>query len=243
MSDYDYDIIDLDVHKPDYTREYFDLVKYNLSNFVEIMASKQSENMFKTIYPINLIKILKQKTLVFVFNEYTRKHKIHKVVERFISKLKFKTRSSKLSNFDFLAYFQKFEKECVKYFCTNRWFINGPYKLRMCRVCGEKQNDPYLLNNLVICPGCDYLVDKYSGCNHITCVCGTEFCFECGKKDTVFCGYCGNYCSGCELIDTCKNCDRCHNCPHSDGCEFDESESEPESNPETDSETDPEPET
>ena len=30
------------------------------------------------------------------------------------------------------------------------------------------------------CPGCKNLVEREDGCNHMTCGCGTEFCYECG---------------------------------------------------------------
>ena len=29
------------------------------------------------------------------------------------------------------------------------------------------------------CPGCGVAVEKTSGCNHITCPCGTHWCFVC----------------------------------------------------------------
>jgi hypothetical protein len=32
------------------------------------------------------------------------------------------------------------------------------------------------------CPGCDTATEKYDGCNHIECPCGTHWCFKCGKK-------------------------------------------------------------
>jgi len=32
------------------------------------------------------------------------------------------------------------------------------------------------------CPGCHIRVNKIDGCNHISCLCGTEFCYRCGKR-------------------------------------------------------------
>jgi hypothetical protein len=32
------------------------------------------------------------------------------------------------------------------------------------------------------CPGCSIAVDRTHGCNHITCRCGTHWCFECGTQ-------------------------------------------------------------
>jgi len=31
------------------------------------------------------------------------------------------------------------------------------------------------------CPGCRIRVKKIDGCNHISCVCGTDFCYKCGE--------------------------------------------------------------
>ncbi|KAH9852449.1 hypothetical protein C2E23DRAFT_181059 [Lenzites betulinus] len=33
----------------------------------------------------------------------------------------------------------------------------------------------------VRCPGCEQLVERNGGCPHMTCRCGTEFCYSCGK--------------------------------------------------------------
>jgi len=32
------------------------------------------------------------------------------------------------------------------------------------------------------CPWCGARVSRSGGCNHITCLCGKEFCFKCGQK-------------------------------------------------------------
>ena len=46
------------------------------------------------------------------------------------------------------------------------------------------------------CPKCKRWVEKVSGCDHITCPCGTPFCYRCGRiKESDFdhgCRYCGN---------------------------------------------------
>jgi len=36
------------------------------------------------------------------------------------------------------------------------------------------------------CPGCKMHVNKLDGCDHIECVCGTEFCYRCGKETGYF---------------------------------------------------------
>lgn len=41
----------------------------------------------------------------------------------------------------------------------------------------------YKKNNKTLgCPGCGADVQKIEGCNHMTCTCGTEFCWVCGDK-------------------------------------------------------------
>ncbi|XP_074348046.1 E3 ubiquitin-protein ligase RSL1-like [Apium graveolens] len=32
------------------------------------------------------------------------------------------------------------------------------------------------------CPACHHCVERISGCNYVTCRCGTRFCYNCGKK-------------------------------------------------------------
>ena len=32
------------------------------------------------------------------------------------------------------------------------------------------------------CPGCNVTTEKSYGCNHMTCVCGAHWCWECGKR-------------------------------------------------------------
>lgn len=32
------------------------------------------------------------------------------------------------------------------------------------------------------CPKCVHWIEKSSGCNHMTCKCGYEFCYSCGKS-------------------------------------------------------------
>ena len=62
-----------------------------------------------------------------------------------------------------------------------------------CDECQERLRNPPLAHavaagalapglNLKHCPNCDVLVDRFSGCNHITCVCGVHWCYECGLQ-------------------------------------------------------------
>ncbi|KAF6820765.1 IBR domain-containing protein [Colletotrichum sojae] len=65
------------------------------------------------------------------------------------------------------------------------------------RPCRPEQEDEMLMdimdqNNLSSCPFCRRVVELWDGCNHITCVCGQEWCFLCGSP------YGNNGCeSGC----------------------------------------------
>lgn len=56
-----------------------------------------------------------------------------------------------------------------------------------CSECQEQIRAPSsadynLRQNFKHCPNCDVLVDRISGCNHITCVCGVHWCYECGVQ-------------------------------------------------------------
>ena len=36
--------------------------------------------------------------------------------------------------------------------------------------------------NWKVCPSCNIVVERTGGCNHITCTCGHEFCYNCGMS-------------------------------------------------------------
>ena len=45
-----------------------------------------------------------------------------------------------------------------------------------------------LEGEIAICPDCENIIQKTGGCNHITCNCGTEFCWRCNERyDNCFC--------------------------------------------------------
>ena len=58
----------------------------------------------------------------------------------------------------------------------------------VCGECKEKEllsidkESKKVLEQLTKCPGCDTPTVKVSGCNHISCVCGVHWCYECGKQ-------------------------------------------------------------
>ncbi|EJK48818.1 hypothetical protein THAOC_32352, partial [Thalassiosira oceanica] len=39
----------------------------------------------------------------------------------------------------------------------------------------------WLHDNTVLCPGCGIRTNKTEGCDHITCLCGYQFCYSCGQ--------------------------------------------------------------
>ncbi|KAJ7785278.1 hypothetical protein DFH07DRAFT_864425 [Mycena maculata] len=55
----------------------------------------------------------------------------------------------------------------------------------------EDCREPRRRTTPVVCPNleCGYAIEKVDGCNHILCVCGTHFCYVCGKEftqDTIY---------------------------------------------------------
>jgi IBR (half RING finger) domain-containing protein len=51
-------------------------------------------------------------------------------------------------------------------------------------------------DNYQQCYACKNMVEKVEGCNHMTCVCGAQFCMRCGDKWRTKSCY-----EGCDLID------------------------------------------
>ena len=35
------------------------------------------------------------------------------------------------------------------------------------------------------CPSCNHMVERSTGCMHMTCRCGREFCYQCGRRYSV----------------------------------------------------------
>jgi len=44
-----------------------------------------------------------------------------------------------------------------------------------------KKTLEYIKKNTVKCPSCETSIEKIDGCNHMTCICGAEFCWNCHK--------------------------------------------------------------
>jgi hypothetical protein len=71
------------------------------------------------------------------------------------------------------------------------------------------------------CARCSNIIEKASGCNHMTCHCGYQFCYLCGKRwnpshkcqDELQCEMC---CLRCEWVECCEGWDnyfqQCEGC-------------------------------
>mmetsp|Transcript_12605 Transcript_12605/g.29433 ORF Transcript_12605/g.29433 Transcript_12605/m.29433 type:complete len:158 (-) Transcript_12605:428-901(-) len=46
----------------------------------------------------------------------------------------------------------------------------------------EKPSEHWKQRNAKKCPGCKTPIEKNEGCNHMSCTCGTDFCWLCGKR-------------------------------------------------------------
>lgn len=69
------------------------------------------------------------------------------------------------------------------------------------------------------CPGCGHMIEKDEGCQHMTCKCGHEFCWDCGADRKVIAAHdnrwhkpsCPHYCACSEtrtFQHTCPECTR-----------------------------------
>jgi IBR domain, a half RING-finger domain len=64
--------------------------------------------------------------------------------------------------------------------CNMKWHPSGP-----CKVDADTQKVLDLArkkDNYQRCYSCGEMVERSSGCNHMTCKCGAQFCMLCGKK-------------------------------------------------------------
>lgn len=73
--------------------------------------------------------------------------------------------------------------------CRRPWTLTTRKNKRLChkgkscsnfsgRTSSIQDND-YILTEAKVCPGCTMLVHRTSGCNHMTCVCGMQWCYIC----------------------------------------------------------------
>ena len=69
--------------------------------------------------------------------------------------------------------------------CKTEWhnFLTcEQYQMEKNNSTNEKKFEDFVKgNNFKQCPTCKRWVEKINGCDHITCLCGTHFCYRCGE--------------------------------------------------------------
>lgn len=79
--------------------------------------------------------------------------------------------------------------------CDLEFCVNGCKKVHKGNTCAqmkkqeEKENDGAMKIDFKQCPNCNIPIQKSKGCNHITCTCGTQFCYVCGSTEWKTCGH------------------------------------------------------
>jgi hypothetical protein len=79
-------------------------------------------------------------------------------------------------------------------FFVRQDFVGCPFcKRLLCMGCGGKGHQGVCANDGALqqmikeggwkfCPNCSHLVERVTGCNHMTCRCGSDFCYNCGEE-------------------------------------------------------------
>jgi len=82
-------------------------------------------------------------------------------------------------------------EKCLKHYCLvcKTDFHNGTSCLQYQTWAIENGYSNDLFNVLITgrnfkqCPACKKWIERYEGCDHMTCQCGHEFCFQCGATN------------------------------------------------------------
>ena len=87
---------------------------------------------------------------------------------------------------------------CLK--CKTEWHMGmscEEYQREQKKDENDKKFEEYVKgNNFKQCPKCKRWVEKISGCDHISCTCGAQFCYNCGQlKQNIYDHGCPN-CNG-----------------------------------------------
>ncbi|KAL4632316.1 hypothetical protein ACB092_04G041300 [Castanea dentata] len=79
--------------------------------------------------------------------------------------------------------------ECPK--CKQLYCFQCNLQWPECNNCERIEENDQIFKELAVskkwvkCPTCDYHVERISGCRHMSCRCGTMFCYKCGRKLTL----------------------------------------------------------
>lgn len=79
--------------------------------------------------------------------------------------------------------------------CNHEFCVNGCKKVHRGFTCEqmkkieERENEENRIIHFKNCPNCKIPIQKTAGCNHITCSCGTGFCYICGSTEWKECGH------------------------------------------------------
>ena len=73
-------------------------------------------------------------------------------------------------------------------------YKNGDFLVKLRRKALESEESEFL-KRYPTCPSCKAHIEKFDGCNKVTCICGTVICYICRKK---IAGY-DHFNSGCNL--------------------------------------------
>ena len=82
------------------------------------------------------------------------------------------------------------EEKFICPMCENAYCLRCHVPYHEGRTCNQYKNDPMydtaflkLAKSIYTqCPSCNFWVEKTIGCDHVTCRCGTEFCYRCGEQ-------------------------------------------------------------
>ncbi|KAF2071402.1 hypothetical protein CYY_007281 [Polysphondylium violaceum] len=116
---------------------------------------------------------------------------ITRLQENYVNDLMFFTRSKKCTcgyiykkPYDTSCFIPFYECKCGANICLDcgEEDIHWPLSCKDARTDEDLQSYDWIAKNTTICPSCQFPVEKWTGCNHMTCSrCRHEFCYLCGN--------------------------------------------------------------
>jgi len=116
---------------------------------------------------------------------------ITRLQENYVNDLMFFTKSKKCTcgyifkpPYDTSTYIPFYECQCGSNICLDcgAQEIHWPLACKDARNDDDLQSYDWIAKNTTICPSCQFPVEKWTGCNHMTCSrCRHEFCYLCGN--------------------------------------------------------------